>query len=416
MPGVEYTVTALRHNQGMPLPDHRESTPVRVLWLIKGLGPGGAEQLLVSSARVADHGRFDYSVAFVRPDKVQIVPALEAAGVPATLLDGGPSGHRSWPWTLRELMKDQDVVHAHSPLLAGVARLVARTLPPASRPVTVSTEHNVWGNFSLPTRLLNAATAPLDKKRWAVSGEVRRSMWGRLGRSAEVLVHGVVQDDSPPAEGTRERVRRDLSIPADAVVAITVANLRKEKDYPNLLRAAGQALAQHPGLYVLAVGQGPLEEQVRALHHELGLGDRVQLLGYRTDVPDLLASADLFVLASAFEGLPVSIMEAMSAGLPVVATSVGGVPEAVEEGVTGLLVPPRDAAALADALLSLANDETTRTRMGAAAKERSKAFDIRTAVAEQQRAYAALAARRGPRARSARQAAGPLTGQADGLR
>jgi glycosyltransferase involved in cell wall biosynthesis len=86
------------------------------------------------------------------------------------------------------------------------------------------------------------------------------------------------------------------------------------------------------------------------------LGDRVQLLGYRTDVRDLLAAADLFVLASAFEGLPVSIMEAMSAGLPVVATAVGGVPEAVEDGVTGLLVPPRDAAALADALVSLADD------------------------------------------------------------
>ena len=280
--------------------------------------------------------------------------------------------------------------------------------------MTVSTEHNVWGNFSLPTRLLNAATAPLDKQRWAVSGEVRRSMWGGMGKRAEVLVHGVVQGDSPPPEGTRERVRRDLSIPADAVVAITVANLRKEKDYPNLLRAAGQALAQHPGLYVLAVGQGPLEEEVRALHQELGLGDRVQLLGYRTDVPDLLASADLFVLASAFEGLPVSIMEAMSAGLPVVATSVGGVPEAVEEGVTGLLVPPRDAAALADALLSLANDETTRTRMGAAAKERSKAFDIRTAVAEQQRVYAGLAEHR--RRLRARSSSKPLTGQTDGLR
>lgn len=414
MPGVEYTGAALRHNRGMPLPGPRESTPVRVLWLIKGLGPGGAEQLLVSSARVADHGRFDYSVAFVRPDKVQLVPALEAAGVPATLLDGGPRGHRSWPRRLRELMKDHDVVHAHSPLLAGVARLVARTLPAGSRPVTVSTEHNVWGNFSLPTRLLNAATAPLDKQRWAVSGEVRRSMWGGMGKSAEVLVHGVVQGDSPPAEGTRERVRRGLDIPTDAVVAITVANLRREKDYPNLLRAAHEALARHPSLYVLAVGQGPLGDEVRALHQELGLGDRVQLLGYRTDVRDLLAAADLFVLGSAFEGLPVSIMEAMSAGLPVVATAVGGVPEAVEDGVTGLLVPPRDAAALADALVSLADDVSTRTLMGAAAGERSTVFDIRTAVEEQQRVYAALAehARKG-RARSASK---PLTGQTDGLR
>ena len=375
----------------MTTDDDSSVAPIRVLWVIKGLGPGGAEQLLVSTARVADHNRFDYRVAFVRPDKTRFAPALEDAGVPALLLGDGRPGRLAWIPSLRRLMVDCDIVHAHSPLLAGVARLMALTLPRGRRPVTVSTEHNVWGNFALPTRLLNALTAGLDARRWAVSQEVRRSMWGPWRGGAEVLIHGIVRSDGPPEPATRSRVRAALGIPEDAVVAITVANFRREKDYPNLLRAAEIACAADSRLVILAAGQGPLEEETRQLRRDLGLGARVRLLGYRSDVPDLLAAADIFVLASAFEGLPVSIMEAMSVGLPVVATSVGGVPEAVVEGQTGLMVPAHDAAALAQALLSVTRDADLRQRLGQASLERSEMFDIRSAVAVQQQAYAELA-------------------------
>ena len=373
-----------------PDPVAAAAAPIRVLLLVKGLGPGGAEQLLVSSARVADHTAFDYSVTFLRPDKTHLVAVMESSGVPARLLPRGRLGRLGWPLELRRTMAGHDIVHAHSPLLAAVARLAARTLPRDRRPVTVSTEHNVWGNFSPPTRLLNAATVGLDGRRWAVSREVRRSMWGGLGRNVEVLVHGVVQEDAPPPADTRDRVRGDLGLPEDAVVALTVANLRREKDYPNLLRAAQVALAREPRLHVLAVGQGQLEAEVAALHRELGLGDRCRLLGYRTDVKDLMAAADVFVLASAFEGLPVSIMEAMVSGLPVVATAVGGVPEAVVDGESGLLVPPRDASALAAALLRLARDPDLRAAMATKARVRGEAFDIRTAVEAQETAYAEL--------------------------
>lgn len=377
-------------NRAMTTDDASPTTPIRVLWLIKGLGPGGAEQLLVSASRVADHPTFDYVVAFVRPDKTQFVPALEQAGVPTIRLGAGRSGRLGWVKDLRSLIGDVDIVHAHSPLLAGIVRLLARTLPSGRRPVTVSTEHNVWGNFALPTRLLNALTAGLDARRWAVSQEVRRSMWRPWRRGAQVLIHGIVRSDEHASSGARERVRTELGIPEDAVVALTVANLRREKDYPNLLRAAQIALAEDPRLVLLAAGQGPLEDEIRTLHQEWGLGERVQLLGYRADVPDLLAASDVFVLGSAFEGLPVSIMEAMAVGLPVVATRVGGVPEAVVEGRTGLMVPAHDAPALAQALLTVTGDEHLRRRLGDASRDRSTMFDIRSAVAVQQEAYAEL--------------------------
>lgn len=381
--GTILTVTALEDN------DHR----IRVLWLIKGLGPGGAEQLLLSSARVADHDRFDYTAAFVRPDKSHLVPALERSGVACELLTSGRLGSIMWPLRLRRRMRHADIVHAHSPLLAGVARIAARTLPRSQRPVTVSTEHNIWDNFALPTRLLNALTARLDARRWAVSGEVKRSMWRGLGRSATVLVHGIVRGESRAEADARSRVRAEIGIAPDAPVSITVANLRREKDYPNLLRAAAHALAENPQLVMLAVGQGPLTDEIADLHRKLKLGERFKLLGYRSDVGELLAAADLFVLSSAHEGLPVSIMEAMSAGLPIVATSVGGVPEAVTNGETGRLVPPGDSEKLADAILQIAADPVARARMGEAATVRSKEFDIRTAVTVQQQAYAELAKR-----------------------
>lgn len=361
---------------------------IRVLWLIKGLGPGGAEQLLVSSARVADHDRFRYTTAYVREDKGHLAPMLQANGVTTTLLRGGT---RQWVPRLRSLMGQADIVHSHSPLLASIARALARTIPRARRPITVSTEHNVWGNFSTPTRLVNALTAPLDQHRWAVSTPVRESMWPPIRSGAEVLTHGIVLTDRP-SEQDPVATRRALGLPDDAIVVITVANLRPEKDYRNLLRAAAIAIERDPRVHLIAVGQGPLEAQIAEEHRRLGLANRVQLLGYRTDVPQLLAASDIFVLASRTEGLPVAIMEAMAQGLPVVATAVGGVPEAVIDGRTGRLVPPGDSTALANALLELAADGGLRRDWGTNALEESTRFDITTAVARQQEEYLALVA------------------------
>lgn len=360
-----------------------------MLWLIKGLGPGGAEELLASSAQVADHDAFQYRAAYVRPDKDRLVPRLEANHVPTTLIGAGRLGGYLWPLRLRPLMAGADVVHAHSPLLAGAARLVNLTLPPARRPVLVSTEHNLWPRFGTATRWLNGLTANLDAQRWAVSNEVVKSMWPSRRAGADVLVHGIVPASSPP-EGTRERVRREQGVDDRAVVAMSVGNYRVQKDYPNLLRAARIALDHVPNLVFWIVGQGPLEEEVKALHVELGLGDRVRLLGYRADVRDLLQGADLFCLGSQHEGLPVAIMEAMAAGLPIVATAVGGVGEAVTDGVNGRLVPAHDAELLGAAIADVAGDDGSRSSFAAASRSMSERFDISIAVATQQAAYRGL--------------------------
>jgi glycosyltransferase involved in cell wall biosynthesis len=362
---------------------------VRVLWLVKGLGPGGAERLLVAAASAHDRDDFSFEVAYLLPWKNHLVPELEALGVPTHCLGVRDERDLRWAHRLRTRLRSDpvDVLHAHSPYPAGIARLVVRTVPRVVRPRIVYTVHNTFSSFSLPTRILNGITYPLDDADVAVSGEVYDTIWPRLQSRTEVIVHGVQLDSVRAASTHRDDVRSELGIGADEVVAGTVANFRRQKDYPNLLRAAAILARRGVPVRIVAVGQGPLEAEMRELHASLGLGDRVLLLGHREDAVRVLGACDLFTLASDNEGLPVALMEALVLGLPVAVTAVGGVPGAVTDGVEGRLVAPSDPEALAGAIEELALDPALRARMGAAASAAGERFDIRTAVGRIEAVY-----------------------------
>ena len=360
---------------------------LRVLWLIKGLGPGGAERLLASAAAVHDQSSFELHVAYVVPAKDHLVPVLEDAGVHVHKL--GCDGDRPGAWVRRldRLLRTGrfDIVHFHAPLLAGVARLLALTIRP--RPRLVTTEHNAWPTFALPTRVLNGVTWPLDDAHLAVSEQVRASVrptWS-VART-EVVVHGTDLESLRRARDDREEARRALGVDSEVLIG-TVANYRKQKAYPELLAAARIVLDASPRARFVAVGQGPLEAEILALHDELALGDRFMLLGYREHPEIVLAACDIFVLASYFEGYPIALMEALGIGLPVVATAVGGVTDAVRDGVEGLLVPPGRPGELAEALLALVSDEPRRIEFAAAARARGARFDIAHAVHRTEQIY-----------------------------
>jgi glycosyltransferase involved in cell wall biosynthesis len=365
------------------------TTPVRVLHVVKGLGPGGAERLLVSIAATTNRSRTAMEVAYLLPGKQHLVPELEALGCATHLLGGQRGfGDPRWPLRLRHLAASFDVVHLHSPALAAVARPLLRVTSRRLR--LVSTEHNHWGSFGVATRFANALTTPFDAHRFAVSEAVRASMPERWQRRSEVLEHGV-----PLAALRQRRVERPLARTAhgvtdDDVLVVTVANLRSDKDYPNLFASACLAIQREPRLRFLAIGQGPLEAELRMALDRLGLGDRFQMLGYHPDAPAVLAGADLFALASRHEGLPVALMEAFALGIAPVVTAVGGVPEVIDHGRTGLLVPPRSPEALAGALVTLARDPQQRSRIAAAAGVEAERFDITRVSARLTSVYAAL--------------------------
>ena len=188
-------------------------------------------------------------------------------------------------------------------------------------------------------------------------------------------MHGVDLSVSAQALGDqaalRHTVREELGVPEGHVLVLTVANLRAEKGYDVLLGAARRvADAGRAGSGSAAVGRGPLREELEATHRSLGLGERFRFLGQRSDVLRLLAGADIFVLASHHEGLPVALMEATSLGLPVVATAVGEVPSVIRDDQEGVIVAPGQADALAEALLGLASDPARRDRLGRASLAR----------------------------------------------
>ena len=183
----------------------------------------------------------------------------------------------------------------------------------------------------------------------------------------------------------------------DSAVAtlVSVGRLQApQKDFITLVRAL--ALVRSGQFRALLVGDGPDRDKLKAEIRRLGLEASVSLLGERDDVPDLLARSDVFVLATTYESLPLSIIEAMAAGLPVVASAVGGVPELVVDGETGILVPPRDPEALAAALAALVTDRERCRTMGAAARARAETtFDLAAFQHAHVEAYERLLAERG---------------------
>ncbi len=186
-------------------------------------------------------------------------------------------------------------------------------------------------------------------------------------------------------------LREALGIGRDKLAVGTVAALAAHKDYPTLLQAAAIVTASHERVNFVAVGDGPLRHRLRALVTNLGLDRRFVFAGFQEDVGPYLRVFDLFVLASRTEGLGTSLIDALAAGLPVVATRTGGIPEIVEDGMNGLLVPPRDPLALAQAILRLVADESLRARLAQAARPSVARFAIEATVGRYLALYEDLA-------------------------
>jgi glycosyltransferase involved in cell wall biosynthesis len=189
--------------------------------------------------------------------------------------------------------------------------------------------------------------------------------------------------------------RRGLGLPDDALVVGTIGRLNAQKGHRFLLDAAAPLLARVPGVRVLIAGDGDLMESLRAQVAGLGIADQVVFAGHRTDVPDLLGALDVFCISSLYEGTPLALFEAMAAGKAIVSTSVDGCREVLEDGVTGVLVPPGDAGALAAGLERVLCDPAQREALGRQALAASKRYDVRACVDAMQSFYDDLLA--GPR-------------------
>jgi glycosyltransferase involved in cell wall biosynthesis len=355
---------------------------IRILLLIKGLGRGGAEKILVDLLANRDRENFEYEVAFVLKQEDALVPEIQATGTPVHSLGAKGDWDLTWMLWLRRLLTRQrfDVVHAHLPYSAGLGRLVAFSLGHSARPRFVYTEHSIWGRTASPVRWVNAAAIRHDDALVTVAESSRDALPGSLRSKALVLVHGV---DLSMAAGLverrkelREEVRAELGIPDTDCMALTVANLRAEKGYDVLLEAARIAKERGLAACFVSAGRGPLEDELEAEHRRLGLGDGFKFLGPREDALRLMVAADMLVLPSHHEGLPVTIMEATSVGIPIVATKVGEIPRMFTDGTDALLVEPGDPRALEEAVGRLVVDPDLRMKLAEASMKLSSRFDV----------------------------------------
>ena len=368
--------------------------PLRVVTLIDELDEegGGAERLAVLTTTLLDRDRFVPSMCATRATS-RSDPALVESGTPLLVLERrSRASLASWRPLVHLLRSERvDILHAHkfgSNLWASVVGRLAAV------PVILAHEHTWSFEGDFGRRLLDRhVIGRLATVVLAVSEQDRERMISIEHLPPEKVVH-LPNGISPLPESGQADVRAEVGILPSTPLVVSVSVLRAQKALDVLVRAAQLAHAALPEARFLIAGEGPERDALAALVRRLGLDEVVRFVGHRSDVGDLLAASDVVASSSAFEGSPLSLMESLGAGKPVVATRVGGVPEIVRDGIEGLLVPPDDPAALADALLALLRDPGLRDRMGAAGRTRQRTeFDIRVMVERLEALYESLFAR-----------------------
>jgi glycosyltransferase involved in cell wall biosynthesis len=362
---------------------------MRVMHVIEAMHQGGAESLVIEHVRHAGRDVESWVCALNRGG-----PALDQAaalGARTEVLRRGrgaierAAGLGRLMSRLRELRID--VINGHNPTGALFGTLAGSMV---GVPVIVRTEHSIH-YAARHSRLYRGMERWMTARSSAVicvCDAVRASHAPRFaGLEARfvTIANGIGPE---PATRGRPDVRRELGIGADAPLALAVGSLTPQKAQHVLIDAMPELRRLAPRAHVAIAGEGPLRSKLEARVRELGLGSRVSLLGARGDVADLMRAADVFVLPSEREGLSITLLESMRACVPAVATRVGGNAEAVEDGVTGVLVPAQDGPALARAIAWLCEDTPRREAMGRAAEARwRERFTAARMVLDTERLY-----------------------------
>lgn len=334
-----------------------DNRSLRIQFVTTSLMHGGAEvQVFLLAAELKRRGHEVSLVTMRDPEAFQ--PELRALGIPLVSLSmrRGVGDPRAI-WRLAKAVRDHRPHVAHSHMVH--ANLLSRlTRPLAWTPVQVSTAHNLTEGARW-RELAYRATDPLcdlttNVCRKCVEHFIEVGATPRT--KIRYMPNGLDLGKFRPSAGARAAKRAELGVPSDTFLWLAVGRVEEQKDYPNLIRAvkrlAAASAAAGPFAVVVA-GSGALSAEMEAMARETGLGAALRFLGDRTDVVDLMAAADGYVMSSAWEGLPMVLLEAGASHLPAVVTDVGGNREAVEDGVTGFVVPPHDDEALAAAMTNL---------------------------------------------------------------
>lgn len=371
----------------------------RILLLIKGLGLGGAERLLTDALPYLDRTRFAYEFAYILPWKDHLVSQIEQAGFPVHCLAPQKASGvgrlqeirllSSVPEQLWRLQNERkfDLFHAH----LAVPGILARIVGSFKRIPVVYTEHNMLENAHLFTRWVNSITYGLNDRVLAVSAEVDASIrrYGLHAKSqVDVLLNGVAVENVKQEATRSAGLRKELNIPPDHLVVGTVAVFRRQKRLHDWLKVASQIASEREDVTFLLAGDGPEAPLLHAQRQALGLCERVRMPGFRPDGRAILNLLDVYLMTSDYEGLPIALLEAMALGKPVVATGVGGIPEAVEHEREGFLAAVGAVDELAHYTTQLLGDRQLRQQMGQFAERTvMERFSLKDRVAFTEKLY-----------------------------
>ena len=341
---------------------------ITVLFIINPERSAGAEMVLVEAAARLNPDRFRVICGLLTPDAGKVIPPH------LPTIDFRMPGLNGWVW-LRFFLQlcwviyrhRVDLLHVNSYVPGNYARLAAALM---QVPIIIDHWHG-FTRFNRKRRFICRVLGRFTDLSLAVSRGVRDYLVSQSGldpAKVRVVANGV---DVAAIDAARpgKAVRRELGLPEGLPVIGLVGRLDHwGKGHKELFSAMAHIRERHP-VQALIVGGGRRAAEVRQLAQSLGLADAVHFLGQRQDVPDLLNAMDIFVLPSYSEGVSLALLEAMAAGLPVIATAVGGLPEVVTDGENGLLIPPREAAALAGALTRLLEAPDFAKKLGQNARK-----------------------------------------------
>jgi glycosyltransferase involved in cell wall biosynthesis len=342
------------------------SQPVRVAFVISRLGVGGAERQLISLVNGVDRSRFAPLVVCLKdagPLRDELAADVE---VLALALSRGEDPRQTS--RLATILREQGAGLVHctnfNATFWGRAAALRAGLP------CITAEHSTNRRTAKERLLVRLGNALYDRGTAVVVACARAQVSALVAEGCAQTHIEVIHNGIDPARfgGTdaRDRLRLEWGVGPHEVAVVAVASLSPQKNHASLIRAAAISVAQGAPIKLVFAGDGVMREELEALSAGLGLDTRVLLLGVRSDIPDVLSAADVVCLPSMplVETFPLCLLEAMAASRPVIATSVGGVPEMIEDGIEGVLVPPGDDAALASALTELASQTSRREEMG----------------------------------------------------
>jgi glycosyltransferase involved in cell wall biosynthesis len=387
---------------------------MKILLLSTSMGMGGADKQILTAAqqlRAEGHELMIVSLTELGPMGHQ----ARSSGIPTESLEmpRGVAHPRGLIRLIRLVRRwKPDLIHSHMVHANLMARLI-RVLAPV--PALVQTIHSIYDGGPLFTAGYKLTNGLVDHMTIVSQAAAERFIRERIvPRSMlRVVPNGVDVDlfENLPA-GTRDSLRRELGLGRE-FVWLAVGRFETPKDYPTMLRGFARVRRQRPDSILLLVGRGSLQAETEALVRELDLQGSVRFLGVRNDIPELMSAADGYLMSSAWEGMPMVLLEAAAAALPIVTTDVGGNGQVVQAEESGLLVPPGSAEELAGAMLRLMDlPEFERRAMGARGRELIRSqYSLSHTVELWEEVYRAVLLRKGldPRPAGSRRMAEPLS-------